>query len=88
MQVSVVAPSVAGRYVLRVTLVQEGVAWLDGDVSRAFGDVELTVKLRPAVVSSGLAAGFSPAREVQGASGKLVGALRSPAIIRSQPSWD
>jgi hypothetical protein len=44
LQVSVVAPSVAGRYVLRVTLVQEGVAWLDDGDSSAFGDVEVTVE--------------------------------------------
>jgi hypothetical protein len=42
-RVSVVAPSVAGQYVLRVTLVQEGVAWLDGDNAGAFCDLKLTV---------------------------------------------
>ncbi|HTH59872.1 MAG TPA: sulfotransferase family 2 domain-containing protein [Paraburkholderia sp.] len=44
MQVSVTAPSAAGRYVLRVTLVQEGIAWLDDGHSGVFGDVELTVE--------------------------------------------
>jgi hypothetical protein len=43
MRVSVVAPSVAGRYVLRLTLVQEGVTWLDGDNSQAFCDVKFVV---------------------------------------------
>ncbi len=43
MQASVMAPSEAGRYVLRVTLVQEGVAWLDAGNSGTFGDVEVTV---------------------------------------------
>jgi hypothetical protein len=43
MQARVVAPAVAGRYVLRVTLVQEGIAWLDDGNSSAFGDVEVTV---------------------------------------------
>jgi len=42
-QVSVVAPSVAGHYVLRLTLVQEGVAWLDAGNSSAFADVEIAV---------------------------------------------
>lgn len=44
LQVAVVAPSVPGRYILRIALVQEGIAWLDGDASRAFGDVEIIVK--------------------------------------------
>ncbi|RQV18481.1 hypothetical protein DF039_15535 [Burkholderia cenocepacia] len=44
LQVSVAAPSVAGRYVLRLALVQEGIAWLDSGTSKAFGDVEITVK--------------------------------------------
>lgn len=44
MQVLIVAPSVAGRYVLRLTLVQEGVAWLDDCDSSAFGEVEVTVR--------------------------------------------
>jgi hypothetical protein len=43
MQAHIVAPSVAGRFVLRVTLVQEGIAWLDGGDSSAFGDVEVSV---------------------------------------------
>lgn len=40
----IVAPSVAGRYVLRLTLVQEGIAWLDDGDSSAFGDIEVTVR--------------------------------------------
>lgn len=43
LQVSVTAPSVAGQYVLRVTLVQEGIAWLDDGDSGAFSDVEMPV---------------------------------------------
>ncbi|MBY4870418.1 sulfotransferase family protein [Burkholderia anthina] len=42
--VSVVAPAAAGRYVLRLTLVQEGVAWLDDGRSGVFGDVEVVVR--------------------------------------------
>jgi hypothetical protein len=42
-QAFVVAPSAAGRYVLRVTLVQEGVAWFDDEASQVFGDVHITV---------------------------------------------
>ena len=41
---SVVAPAAAGRYVLRLTLVQEGVAWLDDGRSGVFGDVEVVVR--------------------------------------------
>ena len=44
LKVSVIAPPVAGRYVLRMALVQEGIAWLDGDASKAYGDVEVIVK--------------------------------------------
>lgn len=44
LQVSVMAPAVAGRYVLRLALVQEGIAWLDSGESAAFGDVEITVR--------------------------------------------
>jgi hypothetical protein len=43
MQAHVVAPSVSGRYVLRVTLVQEGIAWLDDGNSTAFCDVEVKI---------------------------------------------
>ncbi|MEX3991313.1 sulfotransferase family 2 domain-containing protein [Paraburkholderia sp. EG286A] len=43
MQALIVAPSIAGRYVLRLTLVQEGVAWLDDGDSSTFGEVEVTV---------------------------------------------
>ncbi len=43
MRVSVVAPSVAGQYVLRLTLVQEGVAWFDEGGAHAFSDVQFTV---------------------------------------------
>ncbi|WP_322091643.1 sulfotransferase family 2 domain-containing protein [Paraburkholderia bannensis] len=43
-QMSAVAPKIAGRYVLRATLVQEGVAWMDGGDSQAFGEVEVIVK--------------------------------------------
>ncbi|MBU9262806.1 sulfotransferase family protein [Burkholderia multivorans] len=44
LQVSVIAPSAKGRYVLRLALVQEGIAWLDSGASRAFGDVEIVVQ--------------------------------------------
>ncbi|MEX3983391.1 sulfotransferase family 2 domain-containing protein [Paraburkholderia sp. EG287A] len=44
MQACIVAPFAGGRYVLRVTLVQEGIAWLDHGNSSAFGDVEITVR--------------------------------------------
>lgn len=43
MEATIVAPSAAGRYVLRLTLVQEGVAWFDDARSSAFDDVEVTV---------------------------------------------
>jgi hypothetical protein len=36
-------PSRPGRYVLRVTLVQEGVAWVDDESSRAFADCNVRV---------------------------------------------
>ncbi|MEX3951312.1 sulfotransferase family 2 domain-containing protein [Paraburkholderia sp. EG287B] len=44
MQALVVAPSVAGTYVLRLTLVQEGIAWFDDGDSNAFAEVEVTVR--------------------------------------------
>ncbi|MEM5329969.1 sulfotransferase family 2 domain-containing protein [Paraburkholderia sp. JHI2823] len=44
MQAFIVAPSSSGRYVLRVTLVQEGVAWFDDSDSRAFSEVEVIVR--------------------------------------------
>jgi hypothetical protein len=44
MQALTVAPPVAGRYVLRLTLVQEGIAWLDGGDSSAFAEVNMTIR--------------------------------------------
>lgn len=44
MQASVVAPASPGRYMLRLTLVQEGIAWLDGSGSTAFCDAVVTVR--------------------------------------------
>ncbi|MGR3906901.1 sulfotransferase family 2 domain-containing protein [Burkholderia sp. SR8] len=44
MQVSIVAPPAAGPHVLRLTLVQEGITWLDDGPSGAFGDVEVMVR--------------------------------------------
>jgi len=43
-EVSVTAPPNSGRYFLRLTLVQEGVAWLDDGDSGAFRDIEVAVR--------------------------------------------
>lgn len=42
--VSVKAPNDVGRYILRVTLVQEGIAWFDEAGSRVFSEVEIAVR--------------------------------------------
>jgi hypothetical protein len=42
--VSVKAPSKPGTYILRVTIVQEAVAWFDEEESRVFSDVEIVVE--------------------------------------------
>ncbi len=42
--VLVKAPSIAGRYILRVTIVQEAVAWFDEEESQAFSDIEIVVE--------------------------------------------
>lgn len=41
---TVLAPGRAGRYVLRVTMVQEGVAWFDDAESAVFADREMAVR--------------------------------------------
>lgn len=38
------SPALAGRYVLRATIVQEGVAWFDEGESPVFSDVEIVVQ--------------------------------------------
>ncbi|MCP3709230.1 sulfotransferase family 2 domain-containing protein [Paraburkholderia sp. CNPSo 3274] len=43
-RVSAIAPAVPGRYFLRLTLVQEGIGWLDDGDSGAFCDVEVAVE--------------------------------------------
>lgn len=42
-QASVVAPSVTGRHILRLTLVHEGIAWLDDGNANVRDDVEVVV---------------------------------------------
>lgn len=42
--VSVVSPDKAGEYVLRLTLVQEGVAWFDENGKGVFTDINITVQ--------------------------------------------
>ena len=42
--VSVRAPDKCGRYVLRMTIVQEGVAWFDEEESQVCSEVEIIVK--------------------------------------------
>jgi hypothetical protein len=42
-QATVLAPNSAGSYILRMTMVQEGVAWFDADESSTFVDREIAV---------------------------------------------
>ena len=49
--VRVIAPTAPGRYVLRITLVQEGWRWLDDGPKPAFVDADMIVT-RPALLTS------------------------------------
>ena len=49
--VRVIAPSAPGRYVLRITLVQEGWRWLDDGPTPAFVDADM-ILTRPALLTS------------------------------------
>jgi hypothetical protein len=49
--VRIIAPSAPGRYVLRLTLVQEGWRWLDDGPAPAFVDADMIVT-RPALLTN------------------------------------
>jgi hypothetical protein len=46
--VRVVAPAIPGRYVARLTLVQDGLRWLDQTATPVCADVEVIVRREPA----------------------------------------
>lgn len=57
----IVAPAVPGRYVLRITLVQESLRWLDDTPAAVFCDVEVVVTRPTLLTAIGIAGPEGPA---------------------------